>query len=146
MANRPFAVGDLVVTLNNGVGAIIEFDEYNKYIIVALASLTKWGSNERGYYDTNYGNNYSKDSQTDIVYFTRCKIKTIRTPRKGSKEARDICAMLLRQYIKFVKFYIFEGCGFERPYHNKEIKHYYDDWKSKHSIYLCYQKAKSMLK
>lgn len=72
-------------------------------------------------------------------------IKTIRKPRAGSKESRDIVAMILIMFRKFVQFYIFVSCGFNRPKDNEIIKHYYRIWKKEHYLYQCYEKAKQML-
>jgi len=130
---RPFAVGDLAVSKTYGVG------------IVHGGVKTAWKIKNPtidfgGQYVTFYGDGRlcMSDEKPDIV--------CIRKPCKGNAESRAIVAMLLRRFRKFVRFYIFVSCGFQRPNDNEQIKHYYAHWKEHHYLYRCYDTAKSMLK
>lgn len=77
---RPFEVGDLVVSEEYGLGTINGKTSDNFAIRVVFENY-EWG------YLFFHGDDLEK-------------IKTIRRPRKGSKEARDIVAMLAREWHK----------------------------------------------
>ena len=128
---RPFEVGAMVISKKLGTGVVAEIHHSSDTGIAVF----DWFSKE------------SYSIETGIVNFT-CgeKIITIRKPRPGSKEARDIVAMLLYRFRKFVQFYIFVSSGLKRSEDNELIKHYYQLWKKEHYLYQCYETAKSMLK
>ena len=77
---RPFAEGDLVIVPKFGARTLKIIDRI------------KFNPNMAGLTD--------KDTTICLKPYGQCKpsdIKTIRKPRKGGKEARDIVAMLLRE-------------------------------------------------
>ena len=109
---RQFKIGDLVVSKEHGIGTINISD--GDWIQINYPS---W------FTDINY------HSSTD-------DIKTIRTPRKGSKDARDIVAMLLSNARDAKKRY---NTAF-----NKDLKSIYA---VSHDISMrLYEQAKELLK
>jgi len=118
MANRPFAVGDMVISKRYGKGVI---KTYIPETFSISPLFVHFESIERFWC-------YEKD------------IKTIRTPRKGSKEARDIVAMLANRYHKnIIKDWKKSNLKKKLP-----LKSVYKSWTV--SGQDAYKKAKSMLK
>ena len=88
MSNRPFEVGDLIISkrYGNGFG-----------VVVSISDSEKSG---KAVFD---GTDYEKVFLTEtgiFKYFDLEKIKTIRRPRKGNAESRAIVAMLARNVHK----------------------------------------------
>lgn len=112
---RDFKIGDLVVSKNHGIGVINISD--GDWINITYES---W------FTDINYHSN------TD-------DIKTIRNPRKGSQEARDIVAMLGWQACIATRLQARElGWKFLKDFNrNGGIKNY---------GVVVFEKAKEMLK
>src|SRR5574343_1240455 len=80
---RPFEFGDLIVTAH-GVKTVISIDN-SKPVFIGGIEKTVWRI------------------RTETGFYRECDVKTIRKPRKGSKEARDIVAMLAHSYWKSLK-------------------------------------------
>ena len=80
---RPFEIGDMGITKSFGAGTVLKkrIDE-----VVIRTSDDEIIFDLDGYF---------------LVNEKEPNIKTIRKPRAGSKEARDIVAMLAKEYRKF---------------------------------------------
>ena len=88
MANRPFEVGNLVVSNECGCGIVESIELYNDSALIICVKFSGYVL----HYNSG-GNQCSVFGRTGKSIFTD-KIKTIRKPRHGGKEARDIVAML----------------------------------------------------
>lgn len=102
--DRQFAVGDIVISKEFGIGHVLNVTKHG--YVDALFGSTRLTFDMQG--------KYEKDKPPDI--------KTIRNPRKGGKEARDIVARLARDYRNEVI-----------NYHNEHFK----------SLRVCYIRLRS---
>jgi len=118
MDNRPFEVGDMVVLTTKEKGIVFSINNWGHFPV-------KIRLNDRVL-------SVMPDGTTGTL--GRQFIKTIRTPRKGSKEARDIVAILLSNARDAKKNY---NLAF-----NKDVKSIYT--MSHDVIMRLYEKAKSM--
>jgi len=129
MANRPFEVGDMVVLTTKEKGIVFSINNWGHFPV-------KIRLNDRVL-------SVMTDGTTGTL--GRQFIKTIRTPRKGSKEARDICAMLSHDR----KLYLSE---IRKHWNNENVFGvlYWEKRKAgmfnSHGSFLRLEKAKSMLK
>jgi len=97
---------------------------------------------DKRYYTIDYCNHLGVVYLHQRMYVHESSIITIRTPRKGCKEARDIVAMLGRDVIK-TRHDIRKWCkerGLKRSYY--EINNWHDATQEKLAIL---EKAKAML-
>ena len=90
---RPFDEGDMVISENEGVG-----------VVISLRSMTRVAECEFfeniSFFSLRTGKECGYSSAVD--WSAGDRIKIIRTPRKGGKEARDIVAMLGREHHKYL--------------------------------------------
>jgi len=122
MVNRPFEVGDMVISKRFGIC----------YVSRITTNVVKVKSKDDDLFFGTDGRFLEYEIEPDIV--------TIRTPRKGSKEARDIVAMLARSYHKnIIKDWKKGNLKKKLP-----LKSVYKSWTV--SGRNTYEKAKSMLK
>lgn len=122
---RPFAKGDMVVCKIDGVTQIGRIKRYDNYFAVSPLFVIFDGFE---------------------LWVKRHEVKTIRKPRKGGKEGRDIVAMLGREYHKDMRWLLF---NIKLRDNNKDdLIDYWDNRKNKDMSYISgnlYLKAKSML-
>ena len=132
MSNRPFETGDMVVSELFGICTVIK---------VRIDDVkVKTTDDDEICFSLN-GNFLVNEEYPDI--------KTIRKPRKGGKEARDIVAMLARSY-KHELSKILRLWGIYSDSQEEANKDYWKKRKSggfieKNKVYLNFQKAKLML-
>lgn len=143
MANRPFELDDLVIS-KNGTG-----------IVTGLVANKRAVSCEFGENTSYYSLKTGKECQfsSAIDWDDGDEIKHIRTPRKGSKEARDIVAMLGRYQHKSLSSMLKVYTDLrEKPETIEERTRLYWEirkrgfFNEQSQTYLHFQRAKSMLK
>jgi len=147
MSNRPFAVGDMVVCNKHGVGTVTDLNATYYKFVECKFGRKKIDFSLRGY-ETFYDERSTIDEHK--TEFLLSEIITIRTPRKGGKEARDIVAMLAQRlqshYYDVYDYWMDNAIDGDKKRAEKE---YWSERKSgcfdAHDSFVCLQKAKSML-
>jgi len=84
--SRPFEKGDMVVSENKGIGIVISVRAMDR------VAECEFGDGNTSFFSFKTGKECGFSSAVD--WEDGDKIKYIRKPRKGGKEARDIVAML----------------------------------------------------
>lgn len=140
---RPFVAGDIVISPELSVGYIFEMDRklyahFPKLKKMQLESglCADMSDGDVELFDNEY---ILLDDNNDLIYLNYT-IKTIRTPRKGGKEARDIVAMFAKLYRQKLTDILDTYKYLEMP-----INEYWKTRKAKGYYPFALEKAKRML-
>jgi len=134
-------VGDLVIVNNRGKrknGKIIRIDKHRMLVV--------FGNNPVGVYYILNTLRCSENKNSDCH-----KITCVRKPRKGSAEARAIVAMLAKRlqlhYYDVYDYWMDNAINGDKKQAEKEYWHERKNGMfNGHDSFVCFQKAKSMLK